>query len=77
MRDPNRLDGFYNKICKIHKENFSDWRFGQLISNFLNWIALNKSIDIFFPEEEKMIELFEEYTYSQKMYKPMCENTKE
>ena len=30
MRDPNRLDDFYEKLKKIHKEKVPDWRFGQL-----------------------------------------------
>ena len=29
MRDPNRLDRFYDEVKKIHKISFPDWRFGQ------------------------------------------------
>lgn len=61
MRDPNRLDGFYEEFCKLHKENLPDWRFGQLISNFFGWIYQTKKVDIFFPEEKKMIEYFREF----------------
>lgn len=60
MRDPNRLDKFYEEFKDIHKKNFPDWRFGQLICNFLGWYV-NKYGDPFFPEEEKMIEKFKEY----------------
>ena len=66
MRDPNRLDSFYEQFKKIHKEKFSDWRFGQLISNFFGWIYTEKHIDIWFPEESRMIELFKEYATSTK-----------
>ena len=61
MRDPNRLDNFYNEICKIHKENFPDLRIGQLFSNFSNWLAAKKQIDIFFPEEKQLIKYLNEY----------------
>lgn len=47
MRDPNRLDNFYENFKKIHKENVPDWRFGQLISNFVSWYGK----DIFYLEE--------------------------
>lgn len=61
MRDPNRLDDFYSEICRIHKEKFPDWRFGQLCSNFFGWLASEKGKDLFFPEESKMLEYFKEY----------------
>ena len=55
MRDPNRLDKFYDEMKTIHKMSFPDWRFGQLMSNFLGWV---------FPEEEEMIKYFREYANS-------------
>ena len=61
MRNPDRLDKFYDKLKEIHKENVPDWRFGQLISNFLQWLYVEKGMDVFFPEEDKMLKLFEEY----------------
>ena len=61
MRDPSRLDSFYDEMKKIHKESFPDWRFGQLCSNFFGWLMSEKGIDLFFPEEDKMIKFFEEY----------------
>jgi hypothetical protein len=51
MRNPDRLDPFYNKLCKIHKEKFPDWRFGQLVFNFIRWYG-----DPFYLEEDKFIE---------------------
>ena len=42
MRDPNRLDDFYKRICEIHKEKVPDWRFGQLCSNFFGWLVSEK-----------------------------------
>lgn len=61
MRNPARLDKFYEELRDIHKEYFPDWRFGQLCSNFFGWVWANKKIDPFFPEEEDMIEYLKEY----------------
>lgn len=61
MRDINRLDKFYNELCEIHKKHFPDWRFGQLLVNVLaDWQAKTKR-DIFFPEEDEMIQIFRDY----------------
>lgn len=61
MRDPNRLDKFYSELCNIHKEHFPDWRFGQFCSNFFGWLMYDKEVDLFFPEENKMLEYIKEY----------------
>lgn len=61
MRDVNRLDKFYNELCEIHKNHFPMWRFGQFIVNVLaDWQAKTKR-DIFFPEEDEMIQIFRDY----------------
>ena len=61
MRDINRLDKFYNELKEIHKKNFPDWRFGQLLVNVLaDWQAKTKR-DIFFLEEDEMIQIFRDY----------------
>ena len=61
MRDPNRLDIFYDELKTIHKRSFPDWRFGQLCSNFFGWLASEKKKDLFFPEEDQTIEYIKEY----------------
>lgn len=62
MRDPNRLDHFYDTFRDIHKKYFPDQRFGQFISNFFGWAIGEKKIsDIWFPEEDKWIDLLKEY----------------
>ncbi len=61
MRNPNRLDKFYDEMKEIHKKSFPDWRFGQLMSNFLGWLYSVKGRDPFFPEEDEMIEHLREY----------------
>lgn len=66
MRDANRLDKFYDELKEIHKKNFPDWRFGQLIVNVLaDWQA-KTGRDIFFPEEDEMIKIFKEYANDKK-----------
>ena len=61
MRDISRLDKFYDELKEIHKKNFPMWRFGQLIVNVLaDWQAKTKR-DIFFPEEDEMIQIFRDY----------------
>ena len=61
MRDIGRLDGFYAELKRIHAEHFPDWRFGQLIINFVSWMYRDKETDIFFPEEDRMLEYFKEF----------------
>ena len=61
MRNPNRLYNFYNEMTRIHMEHFPDWRFGQLVCNFISWVTSVKGIDPFFPEEGRMLELFKEF----------------
>lgn len=61
MRNPNRLYDFYNKLQEVHITYFSDWRFGQLCGNFFGWLMSDKGIDLFYPEEDKMIEYIREY----------------
>lgn len=61
MRNSERLDEFYNELCEIHKKHFPMWRFGQLITNvFADWQA-KTGRDIFFPEEDEMIQIFRDY----------------
>lgn len=61
MRDINRLDKFYDELKEIHKKHFPDWRFGQFLVNVLaDWQAKTKR-DIFFLEEDEMIQIFRDY----------------
>ena len=61
MRDKYRLYKFYEELREIHMKYFSQWRFGQMISNVLgDWQAKTKR-DIFFPEEDEMIQIFKDY----------------
>lgn len=61
MRDPDRLDQFYEELKEIHKRYVPDWRFGQFICNVFGELKT----DPFFPEEDRMLtlikEVFEKY----------------
>ncbi len=61
MRNSARLDEFYEKLKKLHKRYIPDWRFGQFMYNFVSWMLEYKKRDIFFPEEDSMIEYIIEY----------------
>lgn len=58
MRNPNRLDEFYDRLKKVHKERHSDLRFGQWMICVLNDMQVNGR-DPFFPEEDEMIKYIE------------------
>ena len=58
MRDPNRIDFFLAELGKIWKEECPDWRFGQLV---VNVFEANTRAAILFSEEDKMLEIFEDY----------------
>ena len=62
MRDPNRTYDFCKELATIWNENFPDWRFGQLIYNFIICCSNTKKRDIFFPEEKEFMELFKEFS---------------
>ena len=58
MRNPDRLDAFYEHVRDIHKNYFPDWRFSQFISNFLCWYGK----DPFYLEEGDFLEKLKEFT---------------
>lgn len=57
MRNPKRIKPFLERLGKVWEENCPDWRFGQLMVNVLNEMPS----DPFFPEEDEMIDFFENY----------------
>lgn len=56
MRDVKRLDKFYDELKEVHAKSFPDWRFGQLMFNFINECG-----DPFYWEEDKFIEEIKKY----------------
>ena len=63
MRNPDRLDNFYDEFKAIHKKYFPDMRFGQLCSNFFGWLYSTYKKDLFFPEEDEMLKYLREYVH--------------
>lgn len=57
MRDPKRLDKFYDKIKNDHKQYFPDLRFGQLMINFFQWYGT----DPFYLEEDRFLRIWDEF----------------
>jgi hypothetical protein len=60
MRDPYRLNRFYDELSNIHIKFCPDWRFGQLCSNFFGWLNYS-NIDPFYIEEDEMILYLKRY----------------
>ena len=58
MRNPERLDAFYDKLKEIHKERFPDIRFGQLMVHIQN-LLVSTGKDWYFLEENELIERIE------------------
>lgn len=56
MRDIDRIDPFMARLTELWKI-VPDWRFGQLVMNFLSFIGR----DPFYLEDDKMEELIAEY----------------
>ena len=61
IRNPERIDVFTSELNRIWKKHFPDWRFGQLMSNFLGFIQSKKNKDPFFPEESEMLTYLKEF----------------
>lgn len=64
MRDAYRLYKFYEELREIHMKYFPDWRFGQMIVNVLVGWHTKTERDIFFLEEDEMIQIFRDYVKS-------------
>lgn len=68
MRDPKRIDEFCEELKKIWHQ-VPDWRFGQLIVNALGEIQTKEKRDVFFVEDDKMLEELKElFATKFKMY---------
>lgn len=60
MRDPNRIQKFCDELAALWRI-VPDWRFGQLLSNVLGDWQGKTHQDIFFPEDDEMIQVFRDY----------------
>ena len=53
MRNKDRINPFLSEFGEIWKKS--------LCSNFFGWLAFEKKVDIFFPEESEMLTYLKEY----------------
>lgn len=56
MRNPERIDEFLQKLGTLWKDKYPDWRFGQLIMNFLY-----EAGDVFYYEENHFLIAFKAF----------------
>ena len=61
MRNPNRIKPFCNRLRKYWEEECPDWRFGQMICNFIGFCRSMNQQDIFFIEDDEMKELLDKF----------------
>lgn len=59
-RDPGRIDEFCRMIA-YYWHRVPDWRFGQLISNVFGKYVLDTGHDIFFPEDDELLDYLGKY----------------
>ena len=57
MRNKDRIDPFLEELGSVWKTKFPNWRFGQLMFNFLS--SLDR--DPFFMEEDEFLKRLKEY----------------
>lgn len=69
MRDKNRISVFTKELERVWMQCYPDLRFGQLMMNFLNYVALEHKRDPFFPEESEMLKYLKEYAKKSSFYK--------
>lgn len=47
MRDKNRIPVFIKELERIWMQCYPDWRFGQFMVNFFNYVAFEERIHTF------------------------------
>lgn len=57
MRDPNRIWDITNYIADKWHDTCPDWRFMQLMSNFITWLGR----DPFYMQDDDFLQKFYEY----------------
>lgn len=59
-RDAGRIQPFCGRLAKAWKK-LPDWRFGQLMVNLMRDYEAEHGHDIFYLEEDEMIQIIEDY----------------
>ena len=71
MRNKDRIPQFTKELEKVWMRYYPDLRFGQLMINFLNYVALEYKRDPFFPEEPEMLKYLKDYAKKSPLYKEL------
>ena len=56
MRDVNRIKPFCDEFAQLWSR-YPDLRFGQIVSNIARYVQVEHRMDIFFMEEEELMEV--------------------
>ena len=60
MRDPKRIDVFCKQLAELW-HLVPDWRFGQLVSNIVSDCYSKTHRDIFFVEDDELMDYIKKY----------------
>ena len=60
MRDINRIEPMMAEFTEFWKAH-PDWRFGQLIMNFISWYYQKYKKDCFYIEDNEILKYIEEF----------------
>jgi len=61
MRNPDRIPPLAEEFAKIWKAKFPDWRFFQLMENFLGYVYEQAKFDPFFIEDDQVIKWLKKF----------------
>ena len=59
MRDINRIKPFCDELAELWAK-YPDLRFGQIMSNIARYVQMEKRRDMFYFEEEELLEVLRE-----------------
>ena len=60
MRDEKRIEPFCEELAQLWSDNF-DLRFGQIMSNVMNYVDEVLDKDIFYMEEDELMAIIRTY----------------
>lgn len=61
-KDSSILIKFGNLLYSLCQDKYSHWRTGQLLSNFISWLESEKCLDIFYVEDQELLDLLKEFS---------------
>lgn len=59
MRDPNRIKPFCDELAELWSR-YPDLRFGQIMSNIARYVQMEHRKDMFYMEEDELMEVIRE-----------------